>query len=74
MNNNKNRYDVNLIKKELTRSLMERLKENEEETIKALIYSGYSYSEISDLINNYENASGLDLINCNEIAEKALTR
>ncbi len=74
MDSYKNRYDVNLIKKELTKVLMEHLKENEEETIKALIYSGYSYSEISDLINNWENASGLDLINCNEIAKKALTR
>ena len=74
MNSYKNRFDVNTIKRELTRTLMDRIKENEKETVKALLYSGYSYNEIMELINNYEAASGLDLINCNEIAEKALTR
>ena len=39
-----------------------------------LIKHGYSSVEIIQMLTKYENASGLDLINCNHVVEETLSR
>ncbi len=61
--------DINFIKKQLSDELVMMLRADDN-SIETLIECGYSLEEIFDLIANYKNKSGADLINCNEIIKR----
>lgn len=62
------------IKKALSNELLVNLRLNGEAAFDALLKSGYSYEEITELLIRYQEASGLDLINCNEAIKSVRTR
>lgn len=69
----KKEYDVKKIKKALSDELLKNLRLSGN-AIDALLYSGYSYEEIMELLTHYDKVSGLDLINCNDVVKRSLSR
>ena len=66
--------DINEVKKRLSNELLENLRKGNDHLFETLILCGYSYEEINELLTRYQEASGLDLINCNEIVKRTLSR
>ena len=66
--------DIEQIKKELSNELLTHIRLSGEKGLDALLYSGYSYEEITELLTQYNKVSGLDLINCNNSVKKTLSR
>lgn len=70
----KEKRDIDQIKKSLSDQLLKSLRLSGNNALDALLYSGYSYEEITELLTSYNNVSGLDLINCNDVIEKTLSK
>ncbi len=62
------------LKKNLADQLRMSLKKCDDDVLEELINHGYSSVEIIQMLTKYENASGVDLINCNHVVEKTLSR
>lgn len=62
------------IKKSLSNELLESIRRSQPNILDLLVEYGYSYEEITWMLTNYDNVSGLDLINCNEVVKKSLTK
>lgn len=62
------------IKIELAEELKRSLKKCNENILKELVNNGYSSFEAVQMLAKPEDASGLDLINCNNIVEKTFSR
>lgn len=62
------------LKKALAEQLRMGLKKCDDDILEELIKHGYSSVEIIQMLTKYENASGLDLINCNHVVEETLSR
>lgn len=71
---NEVKHDILDIKKQLSNELLENLRSGNNETFDSLLMCGYSYEEIMELLTKYQYVSGLDLINCNEVVKKTLSR
>ncbi len=61
--------NINEIKKKLSDELVYNLR-SDNDSIKNLIEGGYSVEEIFELITNYKEKSGADLVNCNSIIKR----
>ncbi len=66
--------NIEKIKKELSNDLFVNLRLAGDLGIDNLVKAGYSYEEIVSFLTNYYRASGLDLINCNDVVKKTLSR
>ena len=66
--------DINDFKRRLSNELLENLRKGDNRLLDTLLLCGYSYEEINELLTRYQDVSGLDLINCNEIVKRTLTR
>ena len=65
---------IEMIKKELASQLMNNLKQCDDDVLEEIVDHGYSSMELIQMLTKYEQASGLDLINCNEVVKGTLRR
>lgn len=65
---------LEMLKKELADELMKNLKKCDDSVIEMLVRHGYSSLELIQMLTRYEQTSGLDLINCNEVVRETLSR
>ena len=63
---------LKLLKENLSEQLRHSLKQCDESVLEELVNHGYSSFEIIQMITNSDQASGLDLINCDEVVRKTL--
>lgn len=65
---------IEMIKKELASQLMNNLKQCDDDVLEEIVDHGYSSMELIQMLTKYEQASGLDLINCNEVVKGTFRR
>ena len=74
MNNYREKKNIIIIKKNLSDELVDNLRKCDNNVLEDLIYHGYTFEEVIELITRYKESSGADLVNCNEVVKKRLLK